>query len=362
MLQDFDLKIRLNNIFWSYGCYTRISVKLAEYTSKVKIPLELTDIDTLGIRILPDFTQCNLLGDCTSNKNYIKSPIKKVFWLKGVMEFMTAQYGYLSLKSDNPVQETQRLTARKLGITILNTRNLANLEKRVIKPDALELQLSKQESWLFFENNLTTLDKKLSNLLRFRKHDYWIKSKHQNLHAIISLTIKHRDILKRNNKFHRALIVDLLTLFTLSLLDMAAYVTKINPEDPEIELRGYFYGGYSEMKRRQKIVENIEKLIDLQAQKILFKKSLKLDPDYLPNMFDVAFRLLNKPHDAAQILRYLQMYLFEEVLYDGKNQEGLKFMLNFSDVTKKLTKDIIRLFCNATGLSEEFVPIRNFSS
>ena len=109
MIQDFDLKIRLSNIFWALGCYTRIEVKLAEYGVKQEAPLELTDLDVLGIRVLPDLSFEYLVADCTSNKDVIKSPIQRVFWLKGVMTFFGASKGYLVLSTENQVAETQRM-------------------------------------------------------------------------------------------------------------------------------------------------------------------------------------------------------------------------------------------------------------
>jgi hypothetical protein len=83
---------------------------------------------------------------------------------------------------------------------------------------------------------------------------------------------------------------------------------------------------------------------------------LKLDPEYLPNLFDITFRLLNKPFDSSQILRYLQVILFEKILYRGENTEGMKYLeTSFSEITKKLTRDIAKLFRDSTGISDKLV-------
>lgn len=357
MEKDFDLKIRLNNIFWSLGCYTRLEVKLAEYTLQRKTPMELTDLDVLGIRILPDLSIEYLVADCTCNKDVIRSPIQRVFWLKGVMDFFEASKGYLSLGTNNPISEAQRIVAYRLGVTILDENNLANLEKRVGNSHLPQLKLSKPESWLYFENNIGNLSKKMSQLLNFRKYNYWINHPHQNLHALLSLVSKHNKLFDEKNRLQKALILDLLTLFTLSVLQMSAYAFRINPENPETELKSYFYGGYTEMKSRQEIVEYIKKLTEyFPTQGNLFNETLKLDPYYLPNLFDIAFRLLNRPFDSSQILRYLQMILFEKILYKSENAEGIKYLeTGFSDITKKLTRDIAKFFRDSTGISERLV-------
>jgi|YelNatPaOPRAMG01_1025707.scaffolds.fasta_scaffold50178_2 hypothetical protein len=357
MNNDFDLKIRLNNIFWSLGCYTRIEVKLSEYSLQRKIPMELTDLDVLGIRILPDLSTDYLVADCTLNKDVIKSPIQRVFWLKGVMNFFGASKGYLGLGTNNPISETQRIAAQRLGVTILNENNLANLEKRVIN-SGLQLKLSEPESWLNFENKIASLSKNMCPLLNFRKYHYWLNPSYQNIHALIFLVTRHNKFFDETNRLQKALVLDLLTLLTLSVLKMSEYVLRINPENPETELKAYLYGGYAEMKRRQSIVENIRKIMEKSnlTQGSLFNETFKLDPDYLPQLFDIAFRLLNKPFDSSQILRYLQVILFEKILDKGENAEGMKYLeTGFPDITKKLTRDIAKFFCDSTGISEKLV-------
>jgi|GEM_PF-4865914 len=356
MEQDFELKIRLNNIFWSLNCYTRIEIKLAEYSSQTRKPTELTDIDVLGIRVLPDMLIEYIIADCTTNKKFIKSPIQRIFWLKGVMEFFKTKKGYLCLGTDQSIPENQRLVAQKLGITILNQDNLLNLEKRILDINTKYLNLSNSNCWRYFERNLSHISKDLQFLLLFRKHLFWMNSPYQNISRLLIYSAKYAEKFDPKNKFHKALAVDLLTLFGLAVLQMSSYVFHINPENPELELRSYFYGGYDEMKRREAIVEHINKLLQkVYKQKQLFEiPMLQLDPEYLPNLFDIAFRLLNRPKDSSQILRYLQLILFEKVLYQKNNSNGIEYInSNFSDITKKLSKDLAKFFCSSTGLSEE---------
>jgi hypothetical protein len=273
------------------------------------------------------------------------------------MSFFGSSKGYVCLGTNNPFPESQRIVGQKLGVTILNEANLANLEKRVVNPNLQQLKLGQPESWLYYENNLASISKELSALLTFRKYRYWMHLPHQNLHVILSLITRHNKLFNETNKFQKVLVIDLLTLFTLSVVQMSAYVLKTNPENPEAALKSYFYGGYDEMKRRQGILENIKKLIEVTpGQKSLFDTTLELDPEYLPKLFDIAFRLLNKPLDASHILRYLQVVLFEKILYKGENEEGMRYLETaFSDVTKKLARDIVRFFRDSTGIPESLV-------
>jgi len=359
MNKDFELKIRMNNILWSLGYYTRIEVKLAEYSVTKKIPMELTDLDVLGIRLSPDFLFDYIVVDCTSNKDFIKSPMKKIFWLKGVMDFFGASNGYLVLNTDSPIAEFQRGVAAKLGITILNLENLTNLEKRVLKPEIKTFKLATPESWIYFENNLTTLDEALHPLLKFRKHTYWMNEHHQNISVILTMLQKYRTSIKEDHKFHKVLIMDLMTLLSISLLHMSKFVFHTNPEKPEQELRAYFYGGYKELEMREEIVKNLNKLIEkIQKQKMLFNLSseISLDPEYLPQLFDLVFRWINKPKDAIQIPRYLQILLFEEVLYNRENKDAFEYLKkDFSETTKKFVRDLGAFLININGIPKNLL-------
>lgn len=354
MNKDFALKIRLSNILWSLGYYTRLEVKLAEYGSTRGIPLELTDLDVLGIRISPDFVFDYIVADCTSNKDVIKSPIQRAFWLKGVMDLFGSSRGYLAVDTRNSIPESQRRVSAKLGVTILNEENLCNLEKRTLDSDTGKLKLGQAGSWLYHERNLATLRKELDPLLRFRKHDYWINEHYQNIVTILTALPKYNNLMEENNRFHKALVIDLMSLLSLSLLHMGRFVFQTNPENAKQELRAYVYGGYRELKMREGIVQNIRKLVESsQQQRSLFDSDIKLDPEYLPRLFDLVFRWINKPADAAQILRYLQVVLFEKTLHNQGNPQGMETIeKGFSDITKKFVKDLAFLIIGIKGLSE----------
>lgn len=353
MNHDFLLKVRMNNIFWSLDCYTRLEVKLSEYSLQTRTALEVTDLDVLGIRILPDLSFDYLVADCTCDKKRIKSPIQRVFWLRGVMDFFKASKGYLSLGTMNSILEVQRNIANKLGITILNENNLNNLEKRIVNSELEGLKLSIPDSWEYFEYNLANLSETLKQLLDYRKYWYWIYSSNSNIHSLISLVTKHNKFFVENNIFNKALALDLLTLFSLSVLQMSSYVFNLNPENPT-ELRAYFYGGATELRRREYLYEKIKRLSEIYQPQINLGESLNLDPNYLPKLFEIAFRFINKPYDSRQIPRYLQIILFEKTLYKNENTKGIEYIeKNFSDITKKLARDIAKFFCYSTGLSEK---------
>lgn len=357
---DFPLKIRLQNVLWSLGFCTRIEVKLAQYSGQLRLPLEVTDLDVLGIRILPELTFDFLVADCTTDKTVVRSPIQRVFWLRGVMDFFGAAQGFLAFapqphQTPTPdVPAAHRAVAHRLAVTILSPDNLSNLERRVLVPDLGLVRLGRLDTWQQLDQDLQSSPKDLENLLRFRRHTYWMNRPYQNLHALISIASKHRSYFQDSRRPSRSLAVDLLSLFAIALIHMASYVAKTNPEDAQLELRAYFYGGHPELRRRQATVDEVRKLVrELSPQANLLEPAVVLDPSYLNTLFEVGFRLVNRPADAAQIPRYLQLVLAERVLTQPPNPDGEKYLEeHFSDVTRKLTKDIAHFFTIATGFPE----------
>jgi len=109
--------------------------------------------------------------------------------------------------------------------------------------------------------------------------------------------------------------------------------------------------GYLEMKRREGVIDNIKRLVaEIPGQKDLFADKIRPEPDYLPAFFDVAYRLLKRPYDASQLPRYLQPVLCEKALYKSENAPGIDVLdASFSDLTRKLARDLARFFRDATG-------------
>src|SRR5690242_9311943 len=116
--QDLTQKLAMERILWAAGYYTRSNVKLAAATAapaRARASADLTDVDVLGIRFLDDLEQRKLAVDCKSGAGV--SPIGRTFWLKGVMDHVGADRGYVVLARTIP--EHQRAAAADLGITII---------------------------------------------------------------------------------------------------------------------------------------------------------------------------------------------------------------------------------------------------
>jgi len=349
--EDYNLKIKINNILLSLGYYTRLELKLAGYSSNKKL-LELTDLDVLGIKITPNFNTDYVLADCTSRSRVIESPIQRVFWLKGVMELFGGKQGYLVLDTDQKIPEIQKQTSAKLGVIILNKENLLGLENKLINKDIKSLNISNKNSWENFDNKINKINSGFYKIINFRKYNYWLNKQNKNVLTIMLIFEKIKNLINEDSSIHKALIIDLMSLLSISLLNFCRFLVETNPDDIQKELKAYLFGGHREYKEKEKAVSVLKEIIKNQKQKKLFDDEIKLDPEYLPELFDIILRWTNKPIDSCIIPNYLQFIIFEKVMNNNINFIN-SFENNFSEITKKMTRDLATLIINNSLLSKK---------
>jgi hypothetical protein len=348
---DFLLKIRIQSIFKALGYYTRVEVKLAE-SDRAGAKNDLTDLDVLAIAIMPDLTMEYVVADCTTNKTKCSRPTQRIFWLRGVMDFFNAQKAHLVLGTNTAVPHVPRAVATKLGIGVITNAYLLQQEKRTsgILPSTLKVLLP--EAWDYLESNLTGLDSNLAPIVEYRRYDFWQRESYQNLQDIISLVSDAIPYLDAKQRFHRALVVDLLSLYTLALLQLTAHVMLRGADKPAGDILAFLLGGESAMKSKERMLGTLRDFVRHMSdeQPTLFGSIMvpDVEPPYFAAMVDVVSRLLSRPLAAAEIPNFLQAVLFERIL--NKDPSADYHEVAFDDLTKKLARDIATFFVNATGL------------
>lgn len=356
MTKDFELKIRLHNILWSLGYATRLEVKLAQYGAATSKPLELTDVDVLGLRVEPDLATRYALGDCTTRK---AAGIERAFWLKGILQHFGGDRGYLVLGTDKEIDLAHRAVAESLGLSILNLKGFVSWEERIVDEHTKMLKLADPAMWQEFEAQIQQMPKDIEPLRSFRKYGYWILPHHRRIPALIARLSRHHNLLDPRSKVSRGFAVDCLGLLGLSVLQMSSRVLPSDLDDAQKQMRAYFFGGYNELRNREEIAKKMNVIMQTisQAQIGIFEEDIKLDPDYLPKLFDLSFRFLSRPRESSMLPRYLQVVLFERVLNEGKDEHGMKYLsVEFPDVTKKFTHDLAVFASEATGMSMDLFP------
>lgn len=348
---DFHLKTRMQGVFKSLGYYTRLEVNLAKEDLKGKRN-DLTDLDVLAIFVAPDLSLEYVVADCTTNARRCKTPTERIFWLRGVMEFFSASKAYLVLGTNSQVPHAPRALATGLGIGVINIGYLSQQEKRVVGILPAELKVFLPEAWDYLEDNLCKMDSRLVTLVEYRRYDYWQAQTYQALQDLLNLTREVADLLDADQRFHRALMVDLLSLYSLALIQLAGHVTMRGAEDPADDVRAFLLGGESALRSKERqfalLREVVEHANRHQPQLFDTEELPSVDPEYLPALLDVVTRILNRPREATQIPNFLQAVLFEKVL--NKDETADYHERAFGDITKKIARDIASFFVAVTGM------------
>lgn len=363
--KDLALKMKVASLFWATGYHFRVGVRLSDYEPGGRKPLELTDLDVLALKVHSDFLIDFIVADCKSSlKN--TSPITRAFWLRGVMDYFRARYGYVV--TAKAMEEVHKIAARRLSVTLLTDGELDRLLGQAADSQLLTSELFQKSSWEYYEQGLSQLSRDLQGLLRFRNYDFWLNDMGQNPLSTVGAVRRHRALLNAQprSKFHRALAIDLLSLFGISLLHLATIVYTTSPADVEEGVRAVLSGGAFSLKRKQSMIDTVKKLIsELTKDDVVIAtldRRLDLDPPYFRDILDVCLRIASRPVDAASILRYYQAMLFEKVLYP--NSKGIALSsVGITPIGVKLAKDIALLLEKASGLNPDlFGPLMGFEN
>lgn len=352
---DLELKLRMERVLWAAGFYTRVNVRLASTVglakARAKSPPELTDVDVLGARFLEDLTPRRVVVDCKSGKNV--SPVGRAFWLRGVMDHLGADRGYVILNRFIP--EHHREASANLGITLLGAKELGNVEARFPTLSA-DVRIGRTDSHRELEESAAGVAKELSHLLEFRNTRFWYYTASQAIMVAIAVTRRSLDKMDLAKKPHRALLLDVIGLFSIAMLTLASQIMRLEPADVLSSVRAHFYGGPEGIARREQIIRRVETILQGVSgqQRLPLDENavLQLDPPYLPSLADALVRLIGRPLDAAEVPRYLKARLMHGVLHE-RQQLNDAFPEGYAPLADKLAADVAFTFLRSAGLPRE---------
>ncbi len=355
---DMALKARMVRVLWSLGHSTRLCVKVpgsqvGEPRERRRTPFELTDIDVLGIKVSADLQTEYTVVDCTTRSRV--SPINRAFWLRGVMDYFGARQGYLVLTAKVPL--AQRVVAERLSVTFLDDETLRRLETTLPSLPS-DTRIGDREAETYLQRNLRSVGAQLHPMLTFKEHEFWMNPAGRNVLRSISVVKRAATALNPEQKFHRALFLDVLGLFCLSLLQICGRMFRANPGDFQEALRLALFGGPEGIRTRESFLKHLEKVVNKASpQHKLFadgeaRKLLRLEPPYFEQLAERAVRLVNRPGQAKDILRYLQVVLHQGLLPSETNASmRTVFGDSYSDISLKFVRDVSDFLVEATGVN-----------
>ena len=353
--RDRELKLRFERILWSAGFYTRTNVILAAPTPSRgkgrKSAAELTDVDVLGIRFLEDLSPRKVVADCKSGRRV--SPISRAFWLRGVMQHFGADRGYVVLARDIP--DHQREAAANLAISLVPQSSLDTLDSQY-ESLPVGLRIGTADAYLKLEDNLLQLPNSLTPLLNFRDTTFWYQTSPRAMTQAITLTRRLSGKLDLSHKYHKALLLDIISLFSLSIIAVGGELLRLGPEGILDSIRALIFGGAEGITRRRQLIRGFEGILQKVSQQNPLLPNdaamFDLDPPYLHPIADMIVRVLARPIESSEIPRYLRVRLIQGVLYEEWDIQQF-FGDKYSQLADKLAADLAITFLKSCDFDLE---------
>lgn len=355
---DMELKIKFKKILWKMGHYGRIDVKIASYGEYENIGRrdgigELTDIDVWGFSVQDNFQIKNIAIDCKNGENI--SPSSRLFWLKGIMEYIGNSSGYLVMGKKS-IPSYLKETSGKLDITLMDWKNIESLNRIYATSDIDSLEVFSED--LFYKQERIT-EKAINELLSYRKYQYWIDEDHTKIHNIINLLKKYANKLTSNNKNHQIIVADFTILFTIALFNLCSYIMKTSLSDVKTGVLLFLYNGTYNLDKYLSVLDIVNKILKATAKNYdELLAILDYKPDFYESLVELCITILRRPHESRNLLRYMDAVLYSIVMPKKEDKKSLKtiFGNEYNEITVKLMFDIFDFIEKSTGLKEKLFP------
>ena len=345
--QDLGLKLDMRRLLWRMGCSARLDVRLRAYLPTARrqpAAHDLTDLDVLGIGFTPGGQIHKTFADCRSSD---KRAIERMFWVRGVADFVDADDAYLVRAHDVP--GGVRTMSSRLGIGVLTPDDLQAAE--MTTPTAVDL--SGALSILFDKSTVSRhlnlvdgLDRKLEKLTQYLDFDYWVYDPHRNMTHLVGHLSGCVAALDPANPVHRALFYDCAWHYTYAIVQAVAFVRATRISDIPTAVRLYVGGGELPMREKAALAKMLEKA-GLPADQS------SVDPPYLDQLVELVTRFLVRPNRLADTLRYAEYLAVSEVNKESTTV-GQAFGAQTDEVAAKLLADACGFLVGAAGLRPDF--------
>ena len=269
------------------------------------------------------------------------------------MQHFSADRGYVVLARDIP--DHQREAAANLAISLVPQSSLDTLDSQY-EPLPESLRIGTADAYLKLEENLLQLPDILTPLLNYRNTTFWYQTTPRAMTQAIALTRRLSEKIDLSHRYHKALLLDIISLFSLSTIAVGSEILRLGTENILDSVRALTFGGAEGIMRRQQIIRRFEDIL----QKISYQAPLQLsdatmfelDPPYLRSIADILTRILARPVGSAEIPRYLRIRLMQGILYDDWNIERA-FGDQYSQLSDKLATDLAITFLRSCGFDLE---------
>lgn len=347
---DLGLKVDSRRLLWSMNHTTRVDVPL-----RTAIPATtgaqprhetFTDLDVLGVTIVPGFDIRTVIADCKTSQ---RGSTERMFWIRGVASLFNSDDSWMV--REKPVTAASRQLADKLGISVLEPADLKLLGSFHPSPLDFTGPLAVLFDRIEVEKYLkafTSLDKRLTKLIEFRQFDFWVAEPYRNLQQVVAQLQAANKLLDPAQPHHRALLLDCVWLYVLSLARASRHVRTVHIQAVDVSLQQYLFGGQAGLQEKQALAKVIQKL----APSTLLGDDGVL-PSWYPMLLELLIRHLRRPGSVLQELQIAEWMGAAQVARDKSTAEEA-FGTFLDPVAAKLLNDVGGFLITAASLDPGF--------
>lgn len=352
---DLGLKVAARRVLWRMGYSTRIDVELrsipaASGPSGRRRADGFTDLDVLGIGWAPGFRSQRVIVDCKSSS---RSPTERMFWVRGVGDFFSADATFMLRSGDLPAPARQ--LAARLAITAWTSEELSLLEQ--FHPSSLPFD-AEPLSWLFDRERVAAsnsafgdLDRRLKSLNAYRQFSYWVHEPHRAPVQLVEHLREASSYLDPRNPIHVSLLLDVSWLYLISVARAAEHIRAVQVSQPLAALTEYLLGGPAGVREKSDLAALLDGL--KQSGAIPETVDTALVPEYFPSLLELTVRVLRRPDTVITALQYLELSVAATL---GKFEGSLKKSLGtcFDELAAKQASDIVGFLVRSAKLDNQF--------
>jgi hypothetical protein len=350
MTKDIHLKMKLIQYFLSKNWYPQLEVNVAYKESVSKTTKVITDIDVFAMAPNNKGVFNPVIGDCKTLKN--QSAINRVFWIKGLMSYFSADYGVVLLSKQ--IEGEHQVLASELGVSLLSENDFTAFAIATSSlDDVKKSSIIVSDNW----NKYFSISNRfsgLSSLIHFCRTGFWNEKEFSTKlrYSIASLREVHNE-LNPDNNLCMFIFLELASMFSISLNELAIRIFNkyLLPQDKSVfdqELKMLLWGGFDNYN----FFNNLRKRVSVNLNNENTDLSL---PEW--NMFvNLARASIEKPLSialAAIILKELAFcFLMEQ---DSANKWNyLETLVKKDSYALRIAIHIIDYLSKAAQLQHEF--------
>jgi hypothetical protein len=318
-----------------YAVFQEVDLCTFSYQKKYERK-QVTDFDVLAVLVEPDFAISVAVAEC---KDVEERAMEFLLKLNGLKAFFGARKAYLV---QSRLDVNAREVARELGIWCLDEENLSTLMSGVGVQEKPHVQL---ESDIYTEKaKLFKQQKKdFPKPIKYLKYDFWTLPEHRNVINLMHQLQQISDKVDQTKVSHVVLVHQMAVNLSVALVQLTAQIVRSNINNIEDGCKTRMLGGSRERRDR-------EALFDTLAQ-VLPGNGLSLSPEYLPNLAEIAARLINGASAACKIISCLDHFT-RRILVPSYDDAFGSPLVVYGDRTAKLARDVLRFIVSNAKLPE----------